>query len=197
MTLFSYVVARDYGFAPNPFGQCCTLATCKPDVRRFAQVGDWVVGTGSASNNRAGYLVYAMQVSETMTFDGYWNDPRFQYKRPSLEGSAKVAFGDNIYHRVDGGWAQADSHHSYEEGVPNIRNIRNDTRVDRVLIGRIFAYWGGNGPLIPANLRSYEGHDLCIGRGYKRYFPAGMEACFVEWFSSLGATGYLGRPIDW
>jgi hypothetical protein len=197
MTLFSYVVARDYGFAPNPFGEFCTLATCKPNIRRFAQIGDWIVGTGSASNHRAGHLVYAMRVSETMTFDAYWEDRRFQYKKPSLEGSTKVSFGDNIYHRVGGDWAQADSHHSYAEGMRNIKNIRNDTQADRVLIGRNFAYWGGSGPLIPVALRNYEGHDLCIGRGYKRYFPAGMEAYFAEWFLSLGASGYLGRPIDW
>ena len=47
MTIYSYVVARDYGFAPNPFYGCCTLATCKPIIRRMAQVGDWVIGTGS------------------------------------------------------------------------------------------------------------------------------------------------------
>jgi len=39
--LHSYVVARDYGFAPNPFFGFCTLATCKPRLRSVAQVGDW------------------------------------------------------------------------------------------------------------------------------------------------------------
>ena len=29
MSLFSYVVARDTGFAPNPSGGYCTLANCK------------------------------------------------------------------------------------------------------------------------------------------------------------------------
>src|SRR5262245_31415483 len=43
--LYSYVVARDYGFAPNPFYGFCTLATCKPDIRRTADIGDWIVGT--------------------------------------------------------------------------------------------------------------------------------------------------------
>lgn len=27
---YSYVVARDFGFAPNPFNGFLTLATCKP-----------------------------------------------------------------------------------------------------------------------------------------------------------------------
>ena len=71
MRLFSYVVARDYGFAPNPFFGVCTLATCKPNVRRIARPGDWVVGTGSAAHNREGYLVFAMKVAEALTFDQY------------------------------------------------------------------------------------------------------------------------------
>ena len=38
MKLFSYVVARDFAFAPNPFHGYCTLATCKPIIRRVTQV---------------------------------------------------------------------------------------------------------------------------------------------------------------
>lgn len=33
-TLFSYVVETDSGFAPNPFFGVCTLARCKPSIRR-------------------------------------------------------------------------------------------------------------------------------------------------------------------
>ena len=31
---YSYIITRDYGFAPNPFGGVCTLATCKPKIRK-------------------------------------------------------------------------------------------------------------------------------------------------------------------
>lgn len=44
MNYFSYVVARDYGFAPNPFGGICTLATCKQRIRNNANVNDWIFG---------------------------------------------------------------------------------------------------------------------------------------------------------
>ena len=44
--LFVYVIARDFGFAPNPFHGVCTLATCKPGIRRSAKVGDWILGVG-------------------------------------------------------------------------------------------------------------------------------------------------------
>ena len=41
---YSYIVARDFGFAPNPFNAVLTLATCKPIVRKGAEVGDFVIG---------------------------------------------------------------------------------------------------------------------------------------------------------
>ena len=34
MKLYSYIVARDFGFAPNPFYGFCTLATCKPKIAK-------------------------------------------------------------------------------------------------------------------------------------------------------------------
>lgn len=80
--IYSYVVRYDSGFAPNPFYSYCTLATCKPSIRRSANVGDWVVGSGSNSRSvrRGGHLVYAMRVTDAMTFDQYSIDPRFESK---------------------------------------------------------------------------------------------------------------------
>ena len=198
MRLFSYVVARDYGFAPNPFVGVCTLATCKPNIRRIASVGDWIIGTGSRKQNRRGFLVYAMRVTETMTFDEYWKDDRFQRKIPNLRGSKKQAFGDNIYFKKDAvRWHQLDSHHSYRGGVPNPYNILNDTQTDRVLLSTDFTYWGGSGPEIPSELRDYDGFDICALRNHKSRFPDDMIAWFVDWFRSLDACGYLGPPLDW
>ena len=99
MRLHSYIVAIDDGFAPNPFYGFCTLATCKPKIRRHAQVGDWMLGTGSKKKGRQGTLVYAMRVTEKMTYDSYWEDPRFEDKRPDLFKSIRKSRGDNIYHR--------------------------------------------------------------------------------------------------
>jgi len=44
MSVFSYVVKNDGGFAPNPFHGSCTLACCKPKIRNVASAGDIVVG---------------------------------------------------------------------------------------------------------------------------------------------------------
>ena len=199
MRLYSYKVARDYGFAPNPFYGCCTLATCKPAIRLRAEVGDWIIGTGAVGAGNDGDLVFAMRVSETMTLDEYWEDPRFRDKRPNLRGSLKQAFGDNIYHRDDGQWDQANSHHSFHDGSPNPENVDHDTKADRVLVSEDFMYFGGNGPRIPDKFRELEdGSDFCAqSRGHRCNFPEGVENEFVEWLDSLGDGGFLGRPGGW
>jgi hypothetical protein len=198
--VFSYVVARDYGFAPNPFYGFCTLATCKPTIRRAATAGDWVIGTGSKRHGRSGCVVYIMQVSEHLTYNQYWGDPRFENKKPIMVGSRKQAFGDNIYHRPPGtrGWKQANSHHSLPDGRPNPKNIRHDTQTDRVLVAERFAYWGANGPRIPKDFRSFQGYDLCVaGQGHKSNFPPSLVAAFIQWFNSLEEQGYIGPPGEW
>lgn len=198
MKLYSYVVARDYGFAPNPFFGVCTLATCKPNIRRVAQIGDWVIGTGSSENGKAGYLVYAMRITETMSYSEYWMDERFAQKKPNLCGSKKQAFGDNIYFDNGNGiWHQADSHHSYQGGDANLFNINNDTQTNRILVSTDYAYWGRSGPKIPEKFRNYGGINICAGRNHKSQFPDSLVEEFIAWYRSLESNGYLESPLDW
>jgi Nucleotide modification associated domain 2 len=196
--VFSYIVRYDYGFAPNPFEGYCTVATCKPQIRRSAQVGDWIMGTGSADKSLTGRLVYAMQVDEVLTFDDYWKDARFTRKVPTDAGAVKRAYGDNIYHhRDDGEWLQADSRHSLADGKPNPGHVKVDTSVDAVLIGRRFSYFGGVGPAVPTTLRKDFGMDLVhSGQGHRYRFPQDLVNAAVAWFETLD-TGVLGRPNDW
>lgn len=37
MRVFSYIVSKDFGHAPNPFHGVCILACCKPAVRRSTE----------------------------------------------------------------------------------------------------------------------------------------------------------------
>ena len=194
--LYSYVVARDYGFAPNPFYGFCTLATCKPQIRKKAAVGDWIIGTGSKSEKRDRYLVYAMRVSEVMSFNEYWQDPRFRDKRPDMYASIRKAFGDNIYYwdNASNEWHQIDSHHSNENGTQNHKNVRHDTQIDRVLISDDFTYWGGGGPQIP----TFSGVDIGKrGPGHKCHFPKELVENCIAWLRGLNETGYCDVPLKW
>lgn len=194
-------MARDYGFAPNPFFGVCTLATCKPRIRRTAQIGDWIVGTGSKQHNREKHMVYAMRVTGDMTIEEYWADPRFQTKKPNLRGSKKQAFGDNIYSRCSntGLWCQVDCHHSFYDGSPNDSNIVADTGTDRVLFSDDFVYWGGSGPQLSQEFLSYGPHhiNLCAHRNHKNHFPPELIDKFIGWIRSFNEMGYIGEPLDW
>jgi hypothetical protein len=196
--LFSYVVARDYGFAPNPFGGVCTLATCKPQIRQRAAVGDWVAGVASTGDSKVPSLVYVMRVDEVLTYDAYWNDQRFQRKKPSRTASVKQLFGDNIYHHNNAGqWTQADSHHSLADGSPNPLNIANDTKSEGVLVSWRYVYWGSNSIKIPAEFLDFNGESITLKRGYKRHFSDAFVASFVQWIEGLQVQGFLGPPYQW
>lgn len=58
MVLYSYVITRDYGFAPNPFWNVCSLATCKPQIRQHASVGDWIAGFGGKNTEVPHKMVF-------------------------------------------------------------------------------------------------------------------------------------------
>lgn len=197
MALYSYVIDHDFGFAPNPFFGVCTLATCKPQIRQRAQIGDYVMGTGCAKRGRQGRFVYMMRVDEITDYDAYWTDPRFGKKRPAMNRGVAHAFGDNIYHLDgDGAWQQANSLHTLPDGAPNPLNREHDTHSLNVLIGHEFIYFGGGGPMIPDALRNWGGEDVCAGRGYRRHFADGLAEAAIEWAMGLG-NGRQGRPADW
>ncbi|MGZ5043184.1 MAG: Nmad2 family putative nucleotide modification protein [Methylobacter sp.] len=143
--LYVYTITRDYGFAPNPFHGMCTLATCKPDVRAGAKVGDWILGVGGKNmGNASQKCILLMKVTEKIGFQEYWDNPRFSIKKPLRNGSSVRMVGDNIYHKdVNGDWIQEDSHHSNPDGTINLLNLKRDTnRSDRVLISDYFLYFG-------------------------------------------------------
>ncbi len=196
MKLYSYIVTRDFGFAPNPFYGCCTLATCKPVIRRCADIGDIIVGIGSAAkgssyNNR---LIFAMIVSDKMTFDEYWHNKKYMCKRPYMYGSKKRMYGDNIYHISEktGIYIQEDSHHSLENGDINILNYSRDLSGEYVLIANEFWYWGGKAIELPNQFlcladvrrshivkRESDNHELILS--------------LLSWLRSM-EPGYLGAP---
>lgn len=193
MRMYSYVIKRDFGFAPNPFGKYCTLATCKPDIRERSNIGDWVVGTGSTSVGLKDNLVYAMRISEKITFDQYWCDPRFTYKKPLMNGSLKQTYGDNIYHldEMEQSWIQENSHHSLENGIPNPLNMERDLKSKYALISDNFWYFGRNAIPIPKQMSDQIRKN---GQGYKCRFLEDFINEFIKWVTERFTPGYYGNP---
>lgn len=179
-----YVVARDFGFAPNPFHGVCTLATCKPKIRGPAKPGDWVVGMGGQQLDATGRCVYFMKVTDKMTFNEYWNAPQFKGKRPVRNGSRKVMLGDNIYHRDDDNdpWTQEDSHHSKPDGSPEWWNVETDTGADSVLISTRFVYFGSSAPEIPKGILTEIGYE---NRRSHRTFYDWQCGALIAWMGSF------------
>lgn len=156
--LYVYVVDRDFGFAPNPFHGYCTLATCKPGIRKAARIGDWVMGVGGRRLRATGKCIYLMRVTEKLTFETYWSDIRFRLKKPTRNGSSVMMLGDNIYHRntTTGDWIQEDSHHSNRDGSMNNTNLKRDTKSESVLISNLFFYFGSAAPSIDLQSIKYK-----------------------------------------
>lgn len=200
MGIYSYLVARDWGFAPNPFFGYCTIACCKPTIRRVAKEGDLIIGTGTKSKGREGELIFAMRVTEKLTFEEYWNDPRFFRKRPKMHKSRMLKYGDNIYQPDgNGGFIQIYSHHSLPDGTTNEYNRNKDTGSNNVLVSDEFLYFGSQGPKIPEYLRDFDGVDICAPtQGHiSSKISNEMESAAAEWLTSLGKTGFRGRPSNW
>lgn len=144
MRLCSYVMRVDAGSAPNPYWGYCTLAFCTPNHQGIRlEPGDWVMANSTVADGQR--LVYAMRVSEVLSFDDYYADLRFTRKKPQRDGTWAQRRGDNIYHRgEDGQWIQDpnDAHNTVEQ-------LRQDTKHPRVFVSDHFFYFGRKAPPIP------------------------------------------------
>lgn len=198
MTYFLYKIEHDYGLAPNPFHGYCTLAVCKSQIRNSARlrIRDWIIGIGSKALHNQNRIVFAMQVEETMSFNDYWHDARFQNKKPKVNGSLVQMYGDNFYHidETSKKWIQDNSAHSKENGRTNKDHLNRDIGGENVLISQTFYYFGGNSINIPEiffpemngeKLRNYKILDTNTGKQ------------FIQWLSDEFEKGIHGDPSSW
>lgn len=193
MKLYSYVVRSDTGFAPNPFWNCCTLATCKPKIRRLAAKGDWVAGTGSVGNVGNDRLIYAMKVTAVELLEDYGIDPLYVNKIP-IQGKMEEK-GDNIYYRdIKGDFRQRfPSVHSNPDGE-DLQQKNFDLKGRNVLISKPgdYYYFGGEAPRIPTSLQ-------CIikkGPNHKSKFPKSIIDSFLHWIVGQ-ESGFNAYPCHY
>ena len=164
MRLFSYVVAADSGFAPNPFWGILTLACCKPRIRLSAEPGDLLVGLTPSRLGNA--VVYVARVQEKLTFREYWRDKRFTPKRPDMRASSIIQrCGDNIYEPTEAGSIrQLPSGHSY--GLDeNSANKAHDLGGRFVLTSEESSYFGSEAIPLPDRFS-----NLIVGRAHRCRF---------------------------
>lgn len=175
--LYCYTMTHDTGFAPNPYHNVLTLATCKPLIRKYAKVGYWIAGwTGNAVHNKqgevdsrgAGRLIYLAQISEKLSFEEYWE--KYPEKRP-LEiydkspkaktgcGCSAIAYdydvyndcGDNIYKpdkNNPSGFTQLKNNHHGEA------QKEHDLSGKYVLVCKDFYYFGVENAIVIKNVPS-------------------------------------------
>lgn len=190
-TLYTYCIPFDNGSAPNPFGGICTLAICKPVIRRNAKKGDWVVGTGSAKYGFENKVIYAMEVTrEPLTMQEYeiFCNDQLRVKIPILgDKSYKGRVGDCIY--------------DFTTTPPTIRpSVHNENNRDRdlgglrVLLSDHFYYFGDMPEQLPPHLLSI----VRQGQGHKSKSNERYYHDFITWIltQSQAKNKVFSEPKD-
>nr|WP_300146847.1 hypothetical protein [Propionicimonas sp.] len=206
-SLFSYIVQTDSGFAPNPFFGLCTLACCKPALRRaigsrllresgstdIRQLRDadpgyirgqniWVLGLAGASlgDRSRRSVVYAMQVTEVLDFESYFDE--HPEKRPVRTGRATSEdpawHGDAIYTGNDPATAVQLAPSAHSDGEnEHLGNKEHDLGGQYVLLSDHYLYFGKDAPYVPL-----EG-KLHHGRGHRSNHSPAALAELEDWLN--------------
>jgi hypothetical protein len=209
MSLYSYKLTHDTGFAPNPFWSVLTLATCKPKMRLKRDKNDWIAGFTSSSlcGDRPGdeRLIYLMHVDEKLTIAKYFEDERFADKisNPHSDQAVQRA-GDNIYKplRSDAiepsDFEQLRNPHHWDGssscGVGDAR--KRDVNGGFVLIGRRFAYFGQDALHIPAEVRPTVPNGMSP-YGAPTHDEERVQALVEYVFEQCKGKQVIGPPHDW
>jgi hypothetical protein len=176
-TLFSYCVLHDNGSAPNPFWGVCTLAICKPGIRRTAKIGDWIIGTGSKSYSMDSHLIYAMEITSILSF-GEYNDyckQELPNKVPDLKSQdSRKWVGDCIY-------AFENNKISKRRGPHTILDMKKDLSGLNVLLSKHFYYFGIKPVPIPTHLLRI----VLQGQGYRSKLNTPYTQEFIKWIKTF------------
>jgi hypothetical protein len=195
--LFTYTIPIDDGAAPNPFRGMCSLAICKPGIRRAADRGDWIAGLGSRnapSGDLSGRLVYAMRVEEIVSLEEYDRHARVRWPHriPNVRSAdLSERLGDCIYDFSSGVPVQRPSVHGPA-------NERTDLSGENALISRDFYYFGSRAIRLPDHLlpvcHQAQGHRSSSNSPYVDRFVAWLRSLEFEPGQLYGWPDYV---IDW
>lgn len=200
--LFTYKVAHDGGSAPNPFHGICTLAICKPAIRRVAKEGDVVVGLACGADEAR--IIYCMVVDKSVKWSEYikgcklgsiagigpgnYNLKKKIPTHPNDQGDciwkSPVDYSDPL-----DSWSGHDGEYDFKRDVKNGENV---------LIGTIYWYFGKGDKYsvtLPTGLK-----EIIPGRGHRSNANDQYRDDFVKFFNdellklSINSTGVFGTP---
>ena len=126
MTIFRYVLRYNTGLAPCFQFGLFSLALCKPNIRKSAKVGDWLLGYASTKGGREkNRLLYAAKITKIVTMGVYMG--------------REPARADQIYSRDGAGKFQ---HNGRSEHHKTAEAQTRDWSCNRVLLSKKFRYFG-------------------------------------------------------
>ena len=190
--IYSYTIPYDDGAAPNPYWGTLTLAICKPVIRRTAEIGDWIVATGSKNSpigDIQNSIVYVMEISNKMTMQEYDIHCRKELpnKIPNIESDDKrLHVGDCIYD------FSSDQSGTLRSSVHDLGNKDTDLGGKNVLLSNHFYYFGDHPLFLPEKFQ-------CIikpNQGHKSKSNSNIVEEFIEWVTSLeiSTNSLVGKP---
>lgn len=191
--LFSYRMTHDTGLAPNPYGDECTLALCKPVIRRVAKVGDWI--TGTFTDKDVTKVIYAMKVENIMSFEEY-----DQYCRDNKGMMVKIPdWGSGEHNKMVGDCIYDYSAADDKYGIPaqrmsihNHSNRETNLNGENVLLSKHFYYFGNGAPELHRDLKKI----IKNGQGHRSTSNSALMPQFISWIEGVGKKcGRHGEPI--
>jgi len=186
--ILSYVLKADVGLAPNFQGNIGTLAVCKPVVRNAAQVGsDLILGMSNSAHGR-NRVIYAMTVDEKLSFEEFFNDPRFEVKKPVGENK----FGDNFFESsssMSPAFNSAAHYNKPEKIEADLKSL--------VVVGHNFWYFGADAPELPEGLKDTKLSVFGMNgrRGHRVTTDEKTINSFCEWLYKF-KQGVHSHPRD-
>jgi hypothetical protein len=182
--IWRYVLKVDAGIAPCPQAARLSLCCCKPVIRRYAKVGDWVIGFVPKGLG-LGKIAWAGRVSKAILLGDY------QLNFPKR--------ADAIYRRVDFTSEGIEVLEPLPLRLPypgyhadNLSRSR-DQRGRRALLFEPFWYWGQNAVEAPPNIAEMAHYHP--GQSTKNSWPDRVNQ-LESWLRSVIEPGIHGRPRD-
>ncbi|MBS1649217.1 MAG: hypothetical protein JSR09_05870 [Bacteroidetes bacterium] len=193
--IYSYILRYDDGAAPNPFSDICTLTICKPAIRRTANIGDWIIGTGSKNTrvtkidtvNLSDSLVYAMKITDKKSLANYdqFCNQSLQSKIPVWKTNDwRLRMGDCIYDYSKPGDP------TIRKSVHNETNRATDIGGKFALLSTHFYYFGVAAVEIHKDLKQL----IKQSQGHKIIQQEDLVIKFENWIKQFKLNTIIGDP---